>query len=158
VAALSLLEAGVYLKREIPFGNLLAGGPQGVRRVLSDSNVDWGERLDAVFARASEGDLGRVGVLSLFWDEHAAAAAGVVLAEDYVPGRLDTLFVSTFLWDLGPALERSRESGRKTVYFREWLGPWVRRVRADALSVEPFLDEYLLIRLRPDAPPPAPIR
>lgn len=158
VVTLSLLEAGVYLKREIPFGNLLAGGPQGVRRVLSDSNVDWGERLDAVFARASEGDLGRVGVLSLFWDEHAAAGAGVVLAEDYVPGRFDTLFVSTFLWDLGPALERSRESGRKIVYFREWLGPWVRRVRADALSVEPFLDEYLLIRLRPAAPPPAPIR
>lgn len=158
VTALALLEAGAYLGREIPFGNLLAGGPQGVRRVLSDSNVDWGERLDAVFERASEGELGRVGVLSLFWDEQAAEEAGVVLAEEYVPGRFDTLFVSTFLWDLGPALERSRESGGKIAYFREWLGPWVRRVRADARSVEPFLDEYVLIRLRPAAPSPSPTR
>lgn len=158
VVALSLLEAGAYLGREIPFGNLLAGGPQGVRRVLSDSNVDWGERLDAVFARASVGDLGRVGVVSLFWDEQAAREAGVAWADEYVPGTVDTLFVSTFLWDLGPALERSRESSRKLSYFRGWLTPMMSRIRADALSVEPFLDEYLLIRLRPAAPSPAPTR
>jgi hypothetical protein len=158
VVALSLLEAGVHLKREIPFGNLLAGGPQGVRRVLSDSNVDWGERLDAVFARASEEGLGRVGVVSLFWDEQAAREAGAVRIGEYVPGTVDSLFVSVFLWDLGPALERSRESGGKIAYFRGRLGLMMRTLRAEALSVEPFLDEYLLIRLRPVSPPAAPSR
>jgi hypothetical protein len=150
------LEAAASFGREIPFGNALAGGASGIRRVLSDSNVDWGERLGAVYARASEGDLGRVGVASLFWDAQAAKEAGVVWVDDFVPGQVDTLFVSVFLWDLGPAFERNREEFPKIVSHREWLSVFMRRIREAAASVEPFGDEYLLIRLRPAASPAAP--
>jgi hypothetical protein len=158
VVALAVLEAAPYLGREIPFGNLLAGGPAGVRRVLSDSNVDWGERLGEVFRRASKGDLGRVGVASLFWDEQAASEAGVAWVDEFAPGSLDTLFVSVFLWDLGPAVERSSESFPKIADLRDWFSPAIRTIRQEAVSMEPFGDEYLLIRLRPGVAPPDPRR
>ena len=158
VVVSAALEAGAYLGREIPFGNLLAGGPPGVRKVLSDSNVDWGERLGAVFERARKGDLGRVGVVSLFWDAQAAKSAGAVWVAELVPGTVDTLFVSTFLWDIAPAIGRSRENSPKWTYFRETLTPFLRKIEEEAVSVEPFLDEYLLIRLRPHGSPAAPTR
>lgn len=158
VVALAALEALHARGREIPFGNLLVGGPPGVRRVLSDSNVDWGERLDRAFARAARGDLGRVGVVSLFWDEDAARAAGVERVFDRLPAGLDTLVVSAFLWDLGPPLERTSETGPKWVYFRERFAAFLKGVRDSAPSPEPFLDEYVIVRLRPSPSPPAPTR
>lgn len=158
VVVFAAFEAGAYLGREIPFGNLLAGGPPGVRKVLSDSNVDWGERLGAVFERARKGDLGRVGVVSLFWDAQAAKSAGVVRVDDLVPGTVDTLFVSTFLWDIAAAIGRSRENGRKWSYFRAWFTPLRQEIQDEAATIEPFLDEYLLIRLRPHGSPAAPTR
>ena len=158
VVALAALEAGAYLGREIPFGNLVAGGPAGVRKVLSDSNVDWGERLGAAFERARKGDLGRVGIVSLFWDAQAAAQAGVLFVDEFVPGRVDTLLVSTFLWDLGPALARNDQDYEKFRSLKEWFDPFMQRIRDEAVSVEPFLDEYLIIRLRPSASPAAPTR
>ena len=158
VVLLAGVEAAAFAGREVPFGNLVAGGPAGLRRVLSDSNVDWGERLGSVFERASRGDLGRVAVFSLFWDEEAGRKAGVPLFEDEMVGEIDTLFVSVFFWDLGPALERSRETWPKIVYFRDWLGPLLRRIRAEAVSIEPFGDEYVLIRLRRPGAPHVPSR
>jgi hypothetical protein len=158
VVALAAAEAAAFAGREIPFGNLPAGGPAGVRRLLSDSNVDWGERLEAALARASKGDLGRVGFVSLYWDAQAASEAGVVNTGDRIPEGVDALFVSVFLWDIGPPLERSRESGPKWDYFRGEFAPFLRSVRERAARVEPFLDEYLIVRLRPDGPTPEPTR
>lgn len=158
VVALAALEALHARGREIPFGNLLVGGPPGVRRVLSDSNVDWGERLDQAFARAARGDLGRVGVVSLSWDEDAARSAGVERVFDRLPDGLDTLFVSAFLWDLGPPLERTTEMGPKWVYFRERFAAFLKSMRESAPPPEPYLDEYVIVRLRPAPAPPAPTR
>lgn len=158
VVLAALLEAVAMRGREIPFGNVLAGGPAGVRKALSDSNVDWGERLGEAFARAGKGDLGRVGVVSLFWDAQAAQEAGVAWVYEFVPGQVDTLFVSTFLWDLGISMERNEESYRKFVVFREWFVPFMRKVREESASIEPFRDEYLLIRLRKPGSPSAPTR
>lgn len=158
VVLLAGLEASAYAGREIPFGNVLAGGPSGLRRFLSDSNVDWGERLGDVFERAKAGDLGRVGVVSLFWDERAAAEAGVVRLDAFRPGNVDAVFVSVFFQDLGDALQRSRSPYRKLAEFRAFLGPLLSAIHAEAASVEPFRDEYLLIHLRTPATPPAPSR
>lgn len=158
VVALAGAEAAAFAGREIPFGNLLAGGPAGLRRVLSDSNVDWGERLGDVFERAQEGDLGRVAAVSLFWDERAAAEAGVSRLERFRPGEADAVFVSVFMLDLGDALQRSPAPYAKLAEFRDFFGPLLAGIRAGAVSVEPFRDEYLLIRLRPAARPPAPTR
>jgi len=158
VVALAGAEAAAFAGREIPFGNLLAGGPAGLRRVLSDSNVDWGERLGDVFERAKEGDLGRVAAVSLFWDERAAAEAGVSRLERFRPGDADAVFVSVFMQDLGDALQRSPAPYAKLAEFRDFFGPLLAGVRAETVSVEPFRDEYLLIRLRRAATPPAPTR
>jgi hypothetical protein len=158
VVALSGLEAVGSLGREIPFGNRLAGGASGLRRVLSDSNVDWGERLGDVFERAKAGDLGRVGVVSLFWDPVEARSAGVDRLDEFRPGDADTVFVSVFIQDLGEALERSSSAYPKLVEFRGFFPPLLEALHRQAASVEPFRDEYLLIRLRPVSSPPAPTR
>ncbi len=154
--ALTGLEAAAYLDREIPFGNRFAGGPGGLRRFLSDSNVDWGERLGKVFERAGKGDLGRVGVVSLTWDPVGAQAVGARLLEEFRPGDVDTVFVSVFVQDVGDALAKSRSPYPKIVEFREFLVPLLGSIHAEADRIEPFRDEYLLIRLRPALSPPAP--
>jgi hypothetical protein len=156
--ALTGLEAAAYLDREIPFGNRLAGGPGGLRRFLSDSNVDWGERLGEVFERAGRGDLGRVGVVSLTWDPVAAQAVGARLLEEFRPGEVDTVFVSVFVQDVGDALARSRSPSPKIVEFRGVFVPLLRSIHAEAVALEPFRDEYLLIRLRAASSQPAPSR
>jgi hypothetical protein len=158
VVALAAIEAGAYAGREIPFGNRIAGGPAGLRRVLSDSNVDWGERLGDVFERAKRGDLGRVGVVSLFWDPEAARNAGAARIVRFRPGDVDTVFVSVFMEDLAAALERSPATYPKMVEFRAFLASLLGPIRSAAVSVEPFGDEYLLIRLRPPSSPPGPSR
>jgi hypothetical protein len=158
VVALAAIEAGAYAGREIPFGNRFAGGPAGLRRVVSDSNVDCGERLGDVFERAKAGDLGRVGVVSLLWDPAAARNADVARIVRFRPGDVDTVFVSVFMEDLAAALERSPATYPKMVEFRAFLGSLLGPIRSAAVSAEPFGDEYLLIRLRPPSSPPGPSR
>jgi hypothetical protein len=87
--------------------------------------------------------------VSLFWDESAAREAGVERVVDRVPDGMDTLFVSVFLWDLGPPLERSIERGPKWTYFRETFAAFLKGVRESGSPPEPFLDEYVIVRLRP---------
>lgn len=144
----AVLEAGLSFGREIPFGNVLAGGPAGIRRVLSDSNVDWGERQDLVFDAVRAGGAGRAGAVSLILNADEAAPLGILHVDDAAQVReLDTVFVSVFLFDLSRALERSAERTRRIEWLREWLPPLVREVEARAASVEKLGDEYLVFRL-----------
>ncbi len=141
--------------REIPFGNLLAGGPGGVHRFLSDSNVDWGQAQGRLFARVAKGDLGRVAVVALQVDPDEARRLGVEQRDSIPPGAFDTVFVSTFLRDLGRAAERSPERTGKVGWLREWLVPLLHDVDAGAASVEPFGEEYVLYRMKPAQGPPS---
>ncbi|HKC24307.1 MAG TPA: hypothetical protein VKF32_06175, partial [Thermoanaerobaculia bacterium] len=151
VVALSALEAGARFGQEIPFGNLLVGGPAGVHRVLSDSNVEWGQAQGALFERVRKGDLGRVGVSSVTLDEPEAIRAGVVERPDNVAklAGLDTVIVSIHLSDVAHAIETNHERFAKYDELRGWLVPLVRAVEARAASVEPLGVEYRIYRLRP---------
>ena len=149
--------------REIPFGNLFAGGPAGVHRYLSDSNVDWGEAQGRLFSRVEKGDLGRVAVVALLVDPDEARRLGVEQRDSIPPGAYDTVFVSTFLRDLGHAARRSPETTGKVAWLRKWLVPLLEEVESGAASSERFCEEYFLYRMRPlsgtrptGAPPPAP--
>ncbi len=155
VVLLSGAEAWAYRGREISFGNLLAGGPHGLRAALSDSNVEWGQEQGKLFDRVRKGDLGRVGVVTLGLDWPEARRAGVAAwmsrPDD---AAVDTVFVSTFYRDLAHALARYDEGLRYPwiAYVRSWLVPLVLTLESRAASVEPFGDGYLLLRLKP---PPA---
>jgi hypothetical protein len=152
IVLLAAAEAGSRLGREISFGNLLAGGPAGIPAILSDSNVDWGQEEGKIFDRVRRGDLGRVGLTSLLVDESGARAVGIQ-GQAMAPGAaLDTVFFSRFLWDLAAAAERNTESWPKFVWLRGWLPPLRRDLEARAVSIEPFGDAQLLLRLRPATP------
>lgn len=142
-------EAFAMRGREIPFGNLLAGGPQGVRRFLSDSNVEWGEAQQRLFDRVDRADLGRIGAVVLSLDVEEAARHGIRQVDELDAQPLDTVVMSVHLHDLGVALERNTESYRNVAWLRGWLVPLVRGVKDRAVSVEPLGDEYLVYRLRP---------
>lgn len=151
-------EALVHRGREISFGNLLAGGPPGLRRVLTDSNVEWGQEQERMLERARRGDLGRVGAVAVYLDAAEATRAGVAWMSRPDEPAVDAVFVSTFSWDLAHALARYGEGMRYPwiAYVRSWMVPLVTGLEARAASVEPFGDGYLLLRLRPrSSPPPA---
>lgn len=151
-------EALAYRGREISFGNLLVGGPPGLRRVLTDSNVEWGQEQERMLARAAAGGLGRVGAVAVHLDGEEAKRAGVAWMSRPDEPDVDTVFVSTFSWDLAHALARHDEGMRYPwiAYVRSWLVPLVTGLEARAASVEPFGDGYLLLRLRPPPSPAAP--
>lgn len=145
----ALAEAGAYRGREISFGNFLAGGPSGLRRILSDSNVEWGQEQGLLYERIRRGGLGRVGYVAFFVDGDelkAAGAAGSVFKAD--DPSVDVVFVSTFLWDLGKALARCDERYPKLRYFKSWLSPLIEGLERRADRIEPLGDGYLLLRLR----------
>lgn len=148
-ALLAGAEAFALRGREIPFGNLLAGGPPGVRKVLSDSNVEWGESQQALFDRVDRGDLGRVGAVILSLDVEEAARHGIRQVDELDARPLDTVVMSVHLHDLGVALARNTESYRNVAWLRGWLVPLVLGVKERAASVEPLGDSYLVYRLRP---------
>ncbi len=156
VVVLAAGESALRLGREISFGNVLAGGPAGIPAILSDSNVDWGQEQGRVFERVRRGDLGRVGVTALVVDESGARAAGIAGQAMTPDAPVDTVFFSRFLWDMAAAIEKNTESWPKFVWLRGWLPPLRRGFEARAISVEPFGDAQLLIRLRGVAPPMAP--
>ncbi len=151
VVLLAAAEALPRLGREISFGNVFAGGNAGLPRVLSDSNVDWGQEQGKLFARVRRGDLGRVGVVAVWVDEEAGRAAGLAGQVFRPDAPVDAVFFSRHLWDLVPGLERSPETWSKFVWARGWLLPVRRGLEARATSVEPFGDAYVLLRLRPPA-------
>ncbi len=158
-------EAVLRLGREISFGNLLCGGPAGIPAILSDSNVDWGQEEGKIFERVRQGDLGRVGLASLMVDESGARAVGIAGQVTAPDAPVDTVFFSRFLWDNAAAIEKNTETWSKFVWLRGWLPPLRRGLEARAVSIEPFGDSQLLIRLRPETPttaspsvPPAPTR
>jgi hypothetical protein len=145
-------EAALRLGRELSFGNLLSGGPAGVPAILSDSNVDWGQEEGRVFERVRRGDLGRVGLASLMVDESGARAVGIAGQVTAPDAPVDTVFFSRFLWDNAAAIEKNSESWSKYVWLRGWLPPLRRGLEARAISIEPFGDTQLLMRLRPSTP------
>jgi dolichyl-phosphate-mannose-protein mannosyltransferase len=148
-------EAVLRLGREISFGNLLCRGPAGVPAILSDSNVDWGQEEGRIFERVRRGDLGRVGLASLMADESGARAVGI-LGQVFDPDApVATVFFSRFLWDLAAAAEKNSESYPKFIWLRGWLPQLRRGLEARAISIEPFGDTQLLLRLRPATPPRA---
>ncbi len=144
-------EAALRHGREISFGNLLSGGPAGVPAILSDSNVDWGQEEGKIFERVRRGDLRRVGLASLMVDESGARAVGIAGQVTAPDAPVDTVFFSRFLWDNAAAIERNTESFTKFVWLRGWLPPLRNGLEARALSIEPFGDTQLLMRLRPAA-------
>lgn len=148
VVLLAAGESALRLGREISFGNFLVGGPAGVPAVLSDSNVDWGQEQGQVFARVRRGDLGSVGIASLIVDESGARAVGVVGQVMTPDAPVDTVFFSRFLWDTAAAIEKNTEPWSKFVWLRGWLPPLRHGLEARAISVEPFGDAHLLMRLR----------
>ena len=149
------VEAALRLGREISFGNLLCAGPAGVPAILSDSNVDWGQEQGRLFERVRRGDLGRVGVVTLIVDESGARAAGILGQVTGPDASVDTAFISRFLWDLANAIGNNSEPWPKFVWLRGWLPPLRRGLEARAVSIEPFGDTQLQMRLRPAAPPTA---
>jgi Dolichyl-phosphate-mannose-protein mannosyltransferase len=148
-------EAGLRLGREISFGNLFCGGPAGVPAILSDSNVDWGQEEGRIFERVRHGDLGRVGLASLLVDESGARAVGIAGQVTAPDAPVDTVFFSRFLWDNAAAIEKNTETWSKFVWLRGWLPPLRRGLETRAISIEPFGDTQLLMRLRPAPPPTA---
>ena len=148
-------EAALRLGREISFGNLLCGGPAGVPAILSDSNVDWGQEEGKIFERVRRGDLGRVGLASLIVDESGARAVGILGQVVDPDAPVDTVFFSRFLWDVAAAAEKNTENYPKFIWIRSWLPPLRRGLEARAISIEPFGDTQLLMRLRPATPPTA---
>ena len=156
VVFLAAGESALRLGREISFGNLLAGGPAAIPAILSDSNVDWGQEQGRVFDRVRRGDLGRVGVTALVVDESGARAVGIAGQAMTPDAPVDTVFFSRFLWDSAAAIGKNTESWPKFAWLRSWLPPLRRGIEARAISVEPFGDAQLLIRLRGVAPPTAP--
>jgi hypothetical protein len=148
-------EAALRLGREISFGNLLCGGPAGVPAILSDSNVDWGQEEGKIFERVRRGDLGRVGLASLVVDESGARAVGIAGQVTAPDAPVDTVFFSRFLWDNAAAIEKNTETWSKFVWLRGWLPPLRRGLEARAISIEPFGDTQLLMRLRLATPPTA---
>ncbi len=158
LAAVVLAAAGegaLRIGREISFGNLFCGGPAGVPAILSDSNVDWGQDEGKIFERVRRGDLGRVGLASLMVDESGARAVGIAGQVTAGDAPVDAVFFSRFLWDVAAAAEKNTESYPKFVWLRGWLPPLRRGLEARAVSIEPFGDTQLLLRLRPAAPPTA---
>jgi Dolichyl-phosphate-mannose-protein mannosyltransferase len=145
-------EAALRLGHEISFGNLLSGGPAGVPAILSDSNVDWGQEEGKIFERVRRGDLGRVGLASLMVDESGARAVGIAGQVTAPDAPIDTVFFSRFLWDSAAAIEKNTETWSKFVWLRGWLPPLRRGLEARAVSIEPFGDTQLLMRLRPATP------
>ncbi len=150
-ALLAAAEAFALRGREIPFGNLLAGGPPGIRKVLSDSNVEWGEAQQALFDRVDRGGLGRVGAVILSLDVEEAARHGIRQVDELGAQPLDTVVMSVHLHDLGVALAGNTESYRNVAWLRGWLVPLVLGVKERATSVEPLGDSYLVYRLRPSS-------
>ena len=147
----ALLEAATHLDREISFGNVLAGGSTGVRRALSDSNTDWGQRQDLVYSRTARGDLGRVGILSISFDMDRARKQGlspVPLGDDAILDRLDSVFVSVYVVDHLHVMETNRESYPHFQAVRRNLCPWMRRIASRAKTTELVGDEYVLYRFR----------
>jgi len=156
-------EAALRRGHEISFGNLLCGGPAGVPAILSDSNVDWGQEEGKIFERVRRGDLGRVGLASLMVDESGARAVGILGQVVTPDAPVDTVFFSRFLWDMAAAAEKNTESSPKFIWIRSWLPPLRRGLEARAISIEPFGDTQILMRLRPPmsstaspSAPPAP--
>jgi 4-amino-4-deoxy-L-arabinose transferase-like glycosyltransferase len=105
MAALPLVSA-VGLARihphELSYFNLFVGGPEGGRRLLSDSNVDWGldlRRLSDELARRGAEDP----TVAYFGGDDVPYRIGVpdFSAEPFVRGRI--VAVSAFLRAVGPA-------------------------------------------------------
>jgi len=142
-------EAALRFGHEISFGNLLSGGPAGVPAILSDSNVDWGQEEGKIFERVRRGDLGRVGLASLMVDESGARAVGIAGQVMTPDAPVDTVFFSRFLWDNAAAIEKNTENWSKFAWLRGWLPPLRHGLEARAISIEPFGDTQLLMRLRP---------
>jgi Dolichyl-phosphate-mannose-protein mannosyltransferase len=155
VVLLAAGESALRLGREISFGNLLAGGPAGIPAILSDSNVDWGQEQGQVFERVRRGDLGRVGLTSLIVDVSGARAVGIAGQAMTPEATVDTVFFSRFLWDSAAAIDKNTESWPKFLWLRGWLPPLRYGLEARAITIEPFGDTQLLIRLRPATPPTA---
>jgi hypothetical protein len=156
-------ESVARMGHEISFGNLLCGGPAGVPPILSDSNVDWGQEQGKLFERVRRGDLGRVGLAALLVDESGARAVGILGQVVDPDAPVDTVFFSRFLWDVAAAAEKNTENYPKFIWIRSWLPSLRRGLEARAVSIEPFGDTQLLMRLRPAMPstaspssPPAP--
>lgn len=148
-AALSLLEAGLRLDREISFGNVLAGGPSGLRRILSDSNVEWGQEQGRLYGALRR--LGsRAGYLAPFIDasELATLPANRPVFDPNDP-QVDVVVVSTFLWDLGRALAKNDETWPKVRYYKTWMAPLVEGLGRRAVRIEPLGDGYLVLTLGP---------
>ncbi|MCM3876173.1 MAG: phospholipid carrier-dependent glycosyltransferase [Thermoanaerobaculia bacterium] len=148
VVFLAAGESAFRLGREISFGNFLAGGPAGIPAILSDSNVDWGQEQGQVYGRVRRGDLGRVGLTSLIVDESGARAVGIAGQAMSPDAPVDTVFFSRFLWDTAAAIEKNTEAWPKFVWLRGWLPRLRHGLESRAISVEPFGDAQLLLRLR----------
>jgi hypothetical protein len=142
-------EAFAARGREIPFGNLFVGGPSGTRRVLSDSNVDWGEAQGRLYERAARGDLGRVAVVSLAFDAESGGPLGLAQSGSIDSPRADSAAVSVFLLDLAHALKENGEDYPKITWIKGWLVPLVDSIEGRAVSVEPLGDSWVIYRLGP---------
>ncbi len=150
------VEAAMAAGREIPFGNVLVGGPAGVRRMLGDSNVYWGQGQERVFERIARGDLGRVGVLTGSFDVEKAIALRVRPVTgigDVVSGSLDAVFVDASLHEQVFARNPNPTGSRTLEAVSVRLLPLVGELYRRALRIEPIGDEFLLFVLRPAGAP-----
>lgn len=145
------IEAGTHRGREISFGNLLAGGDTGLRRVLSDSNTDWGQAQETVYSRMARGDLGRCGILAIFFDMDRAAERGlyeVPFGDEKALDRVNSVFVSVFIVDILRGMEHNTDPYPHFVATRQNLVPWFHRIESRAETIEAVGDTYVLYRFR----------
>ena len=127
--ALLLLLSGWELLRihphELSYFNVIAGGPERGRRILSDSNVDWGldlKRLAAELSRRRVSDP----TIVYFGGDDVLARTGVTdfMSEPRVRGSL--VAISAFYLAVGPELQE---------YYRAHdLAAALRRLRAEILT------------------------
>lgn len=99
--ALSAVEAIRIHPHELSYFNPLAGGPEGGRRILSDSNVDWGLDLKRL-----KRELSRLGIASptvaYFGGDNVSYRLGVPDFSALPIVRGSTVAISAFLEAAGP--------------------------------------------------------
>ncbi len=143
LAAALVLSTGVstYLSEPDPMSyfNVLAGGREGGRRWLSDSNLDWGQNVARLGAELARRSVAR---------ETTVVAFGGVAANFYVPGcrALDPsrplspglYAVSDFMATLGPPFLATNESPAAARQLEELLAALAARGRRVDRVAETF--------------------
>ncbi len=102
--------------------SLLVGGPRGGERLLSDSNLDWGQDWARVAAVARE--RGWSPLVAVYIGADDPAAYGTPMEDPFLAGQIPKhgfVAVSSFAARVGPASLEYRSAGREAAFLRHLL-------------------------------------